>query len=146
MWFASPAWDLIWVAWLKFPCSILLGLCRLEDLTLIREKARGDGKGGIFVKMEDKAALNVELGVAERFSLGHCGPAVLVVGAPRVWQSSDCSLLERGSFHSYGKKQALLEHSILQKGKNISLPLKGAWSDRQWLKTSERTSTPSALR
>ena len=69
------------------------------------------------MKMEDKAAPNVELGGADRFPLGHHGPGVLVVGAPHVWQSSDCSLLERGSLHSFGNKQALLEHSILQKGK-----------------------------
>lgn len=85
-----------------------------------RKGGQKDREGGIFVKMEDKAAPNMELGCAETFSLGHCGPSVLVVGAPRVWQSSDCSLLERGSLHSYGKKQALLEHSILQKGKKTS--------------------------
>lgn len=67
------------------------------------------------MKKEEKAASNVELGGADRFPLRHCGLGVLVVGAPHVWQSSDCSLLERTSLRSYGMKQALLEHSILQK-------------------------------
>lgn len=67
------------------------------------------------MKMAEKAAPNVELGGPDRFPLRHCGLGVLVVGAPHVWQSSDCSLLERTSLHSYGMKQALLEHSILLK-------------------------------
>jgi len=46
--------------------------------------------------MEDKAAPTIELGSADRFPLGHNGLGVLVVGAPSVWQSSDCSLLESG--------------------------------------------------
>lgn len=66
------------VACLRFPYSTLLGLWRLEDLTLIREKP-GEieiKEGEILVKMEDKAAPNVELGCADRFLLGHCGLGV----------------------------------------------------------------------
>lgn len=45
-WFASSAWDLIWVVWLRLAWSILLGLCRLQNLTLVRTKARGQEKKG----------------------------------------------------------------------------------------------------
>ena len=37
---------------MRFPCSILLRLCRLEDLTLVRGKARGDRKAWRKIRRE----------------------------------------------------------------------------------------------
>lgn len=60
-----------------------------------------DKEQGILVKTEDKAAPNVELGGAERLTLGHHGPGVSVEGAPPrsvvalCWKAAPFRVMER---------------------------------------------------
>lgn len=106
------------------------------DLEEIRE-------GGILVKMRIRQHQTWSWGVQADF------PGVLVVDDPHVWQSSEFSVLERSSLHSYGKKLALLKPSIQQKGKKKVTASKGSpeWqlSHCQRRKTSKTTSTPTVL-
>lgn len=95
------AWALIWMVWLWFPCNILLGLRRQEDLTLAKRKGREDRKTWRKTRKEEylwKLGSTKDGAEKSRQNFPQAPWSGNLVGDnPPVRQSSDWTLQERES-------------------------------------------------